>query len=120
MDKKKKMIVCTSCGAEYDASLVRCPYCGTAYAHAEEDEYMGKLDDIRRDLETHGGDGDKSLKRGLGAVVGIVIAAAVVITLLFLGGRWLSESLEQKKARQQKEEFLIDQGIIPQQEEQSE
>ncbi len=43
-------IVCKTCGAEYDVSLVRCPYCGTAYAPAEETEYMDKLEDIREDL----------------------------------------------------------------------
>lgn len=43
-------ILCKTCGAEYDVSLVRCPYCGTAYAPAEETEYMDKLEDIREDL----------------------------------------------------------------------
>ena len=48
------MIACRSCGAQFDPALVRCPYCGTAYAPAEKDEYMGQLEDIRVDLENYG------------------------------------------------------------------
>ena len=44
MEKMKgKIVNCETCGAEFDASLVRCPYCGTAYEPAAEDEYMDKL-----------------------------------------------------------------------------
>ena len=41
---------CKTCGGEYDESLVRCPYCGTAYAPAEEEEYMDELEEVRDDL----------------------------------------------------------------------
>lgn len=43
-------IICAGCGAEYEVSLVRCPFCGKAYAPAEEAEYMDTLEDIREDL----------------------------------------------------------------------
>ncbi|MCR4762037.1 MAG: hypothetical protein K5696_00760 [Lachnospiraceae bacterium] len=46
----KSTIICKTCGAEYDVSRVRCPYCGTAYAPAEEEEYMDRLEEIREDL----------------------------------------------------------------------
>ena len=42
--------VCKKCGAEFDVSLVRCPFCGTAYAPAEEAEYMDTLEEVREDL----------------------------------------------------------------------
>ncbi len=54
------MIACRSCGAQFDAALVRCPYCGTAYAPAEENEYMGQLEDIRTDLESADIEGHKA------------------------------------------------------------
>lgn len=41
---------CKTCGAEYDEALVRCPYCGTASASAEEEEYMDTLEEVRDDL----------------------------------------------------------------------
>ena len=36
----------------------RCPFCGTAYAPAEETEYMDKLEDIREDLSRRIGNDD--------------------------------------------------------------
>ena len=51
------MVTCRSCGGEFDEALVRCPFCGSAYAPAEEKEYMGKLEDIREDLEKYNVDG---------------------------------------------------------------
>ena len=41
----EKMVICKSCGAEFDVSLVRCPYCGTANAPAEEEEPMNPEED---------------------------------------------------------------------------
>lgn len=69
MEKAKKMIVCATCAGEFDASLVRCPYCGTAYALAEEEEYMEQLDDIRKDLGSVDADGTKSLQSGSGRMI---------------------------------------------------
>ena len=57
-----KKIICPSCGGEYEEHLVRCPYCGTATLNAEENEYMGKLEDVRKDLEDYSGEGEKQVK----------------------------------------------------------
>ncbi|MBP5608410.1 MAG: hypothetical protein J6X66_09125 [Lachnospiraceae bacterium] len=115
MEKNVKMVVCVSCGSRFEASLVRCPYCGTAYAPAEDEEYMGQLEDIRKDLEGHKEDGNKSLKSGMTATVRFVIIAVVVILLIVLGSLWASHDRERNRSDRRKEEFLIDQGIIPEQ-----
>jgi len=62
---KGKIVNCETCGAEFDASLVRCPYCGTAYEPAAEDEYMDKLEDVREDLSKHTKDADNATKKPL-------------------------------------------------------
>ena len=116
MDKAKKMIVCRTCGAQYDASNIRCPYCGTAYAPAEEEAYMGKLEEIRADLEGYREDGNKSLKKGLGATVCVVFLVAAVIVFLIFGILRISGTREQSRADRYKEEFLYNQGITIQQE----
>ena len=41
MENTGKMVICPNCGAEFDVSLIRCPYCDAGYAPAEEEEYMG-------------------------------------------------------------------------------
>ena len=112
----EKMTVCRTCGAQFEASKVRCPYCGTAYAPAEEEEYMDGLEGIRKDLEEHKEDGSKSLKKGFGKIAVVFILIIVVIVLLVIGGLWLSGKIERDKSEQRKEEFLKDQGIVLQQE----
>ena len=111
-----KMIICKSCGAEYDVSLVRCPYCGTADASAEEKEYMGKLEDVRKDLHGQIAKGDKQIKKGVGSTARVIIAAIIAILLLVFAVLWLSGRSEKNRSDQKKAEFLQDQGITTQQE----
>lgn len=75
---KGKIAKCESCGAEFDAALVRCPYCGTAYEPAAEEEYMDKLEDVREDLSKHTKDADNATKK---AFKKILIAAVIVIVI---------------------------------------
>ena len=99
MENTGKMVICPNCGAEFDVSLVRCPYCDAGYAPAEEEEYMGQLEEIRKDLEGHKNDGDKALKKGLLFAI-----------------MWITGSLEKSRADRLKEEFLLNQGVTMQQE----
>ncbi len=50
-EEKGGLIRCANCGAEFDAALPRCPYCGRMNVPAAEDEYMDHLEDIRTDLD---------------------------------------------------------------------
>lgn len=120
MEKMKKMVICETCGAEYDVSLVRCPYCTTAYAPAEEDEYMGQMDEIRKDLESHKEDGNVSLKKGFGKMLLIVVAVIAVILILLVGVLRMSHNIERNRSNKKKEEFLINQGINVQEEDRTE
>ena len=113
----EKMVICSSCGAEFDAEQVRCPYCGTGYAPAEEKEYIGQLDDIRVELESHKEDGTKRVKHGLGRVLVVAVVVVAVIIALIIGGLTLSKKGERDKANRNKEEFLNKQGITLQSEE---
>ena len=112
----KKMIVCKTCAAEFDASLVRCPYCGTAYAPAEEDEYMDKLEGVREDLHRQIEKGNTRIKKGMGSTVRAILIVIVVILLLLFGGLWLSGRSERSNSDRKKEEFLQNQGIITERE----
>ncbi len=109
-------IICKTCGAEYDTALVRCPFCGTAYAPAEEEEYMGKLEGIREDLAREKDRGETKIKKRMSSTACIVLAAVLIVLLLLSGMLWLSERAERNRSERQKEEFLQDQGIITQQE----
>ena len=111
-----KKIVCETCGAEFDASLVRCPYCGTAYAPAEEEEYMEKLEGVRTELHQEIDKGNKRIGRELGNTFRVILAAVIVILLLVIGGVWLSGKTERSREEQKNEEFLQNMGITTQEE----
>ncbi len=113
----KETIICESCGAEFEASLVRCPYCGTGYAPQEETEYMEKLEGIREDLAEQKEKGDRQLRKGMSGTIRIVLIAIIVLLLLLFGGLWLSDRAEKRHDAQRKEEFLQKEGITTQQEE---
>ena len=106
-----KKIICPSCGAEYEEHLVRCPYCGTATLNAEENEYMGKLEDVRKDLEDYSGEGEKQVKSKIGKTIIIVILAMIIIAVLIIGSIFLDWLGRQRDKNNRKEEFLNNQGI---------
>ncbi len=108
--------ICRSCGAEFDVSLVRCPFCGTAYAPAEENEYMDTLEGVREDLHRQIENGDKKIKKGMGSTIRTIILVVTVILLILSGLLWLSGKREKSRSDRHKEEFLQDQGITIQQE----
>ncbi len=47
----EKTIICKSCGAEFSDMLSECPYCGTMNYKGAEAEYLGKLENVRADME---------------------------------------------------------------------
>ena len=112
----EKKIICRSCGAEYDVSLVRCPFCKTAYAPAEEDEYMDKLEEVREDLHREVVKGDTRIKKKMSSTVCAILLVVIVILLIFFGILRLLAGLERGRSDRKKMEFLQDQGITTQQE----
>lgn len=102
----KKMVNCSSCGAAFDAGLVRCPYCGTAYEPAAEEEYMGKLEDVRTELEEHKDDAAKHTGKALLRAVGIFVLAVIIILILGISIFILPEMRSRQRKQEKKQEFL--------------
>lgn len=48
--KMAKLIICNSCGAEFNNEEPKCPYCGVMNYEGAEKEYFEKLEDIREDV----------------------------------------------------------------------
>ena len=79
---------CTSCGAELDHGVARCPYCGTLIPGGAEKEYMEKLDSIREDMDRLNsvpGETVKAELRQQGRRMRRVIAATLVLIALLAG-----------------------------------
>ena len=107
----QKMVSCSSCGAEFEAKLVRCPYCGTAYEPAAEEEYVGKLEGVRSELESHKGDAAKSTSKALIKTVIIFVLAVAVILALCIGVFSLPEMRSRERQQEKKAEFLQKNGV---------
>ena len=78
---KGRMVRCESCGGGFDASLVRCPYCGTAYEPAAEEEYMGKLEDVRDELSGHTKDADNAVWKTFKKILRIAVIISVIYVI---------------------------------------
>lgn len=85
-----KIVICGSCGAEFDDDLAKCPYCGSVNLKGAEKEYMEKLEKFREDM---GGLDDVPLKelkdafqkqgKRLRKVVLTILALAAAVLLVF-------------------------------------
>ena len=104
----KKMTECRSCGSVYETKLVRCPYCGTAYDPAAEDEYMEQLEDVRVELAGHRGDADK--RTGAALVRTFVIFAIAVVLIIVIGICIfiLPKNRSRNRLQERKDEFIRD------------
>jgi len=79
------MIICPSCGGEFEDTLPKCPYCDTLHIKGAEAEYMEKLEDVREDMAQLGAvpkeETQKEMKRQ-GKFLGKIVAVLVILTLL--------------------------------------
>lgn len=83
-------ITCSSCGAQIDPNLPKCPYCDTLIPVGAEAEYMEKLNDIREDMEELKEVPVEAVKkelryqgRRIGKILLICAAVAAVIAVIF-------------------------------------
>ena len=102
----KEYVNCSSCGAQFPASKIRCPYCGTAYEPAAEEEYMEKLEDIRTELDQHKTDADKSTVKSLVRAILIFVVVVAILLLLGLAANMLPNLGSRARQRENKEEFM--------------
>lgn len=77
MEKK-----CQNCGADFDANLPECPYCGALNYSGAEKQYLGKLDDLKEDLEQMGNDSLEEYAHAMKKSTVIIITTISVLILL--------------------------------------
>lgn len=101
-------MICKNCGAHFDDSLPKCPYCGEfSYAGAEK-EYLNRLEDMKEDLEelheTVPEMYHQELKKQTGNLkkIFLIIAAVILVfVLLIFGGSMLMDSLYETDPKEQ-------------------
>ena len=90
-----KIVVCGSCGAQFDEDRAKCPYCGSTNLKGAEKEYMEKLKGIKGNMgeldevpmEELKGAFQKQGKRLKKVLLSLLALAAVLLLVIFLTGR---------------------------------
>lgn len=94
-----KLIICNSCGAQFDNEEPKCPYCGTMNYEGAEKEYFEKLEDIREDVEELNAvpveEAKKELKKQ-GRFIRKVIVVVLILAAVFGVFIFLQEKLYER------------------------
>lgn len=106
-------ITCSSCGAQVDAKLPRCPFCDTLLVEGAEEEYMDKLHDVRKSMEDlnqvpKGAVVNEVKKQGK-RIRRIMMITAVIVILLVLLFLWQERQYE----RDNKADYIWGQQNFP-------
>ena len=105
-DTERKTVSCRTCGAEFDATMPNCPYCGTMYLPAAETAYMNKLEGIRGDLAGLGALRKKETKAHLGRLSKKLLVAGAALALIVIAVAAVLLHKERREAAQEQAEFL--------------
>ena len=81
-DTEVKKIICSSCGAEFEDTLPKCPYCGSLNYKGAEAEYLGKLESMRQDMQQLEQVPEKELKKKLKKKQKCVIKLLILLAAL--------------------------------------
>lgn len=111
--RMRKLIICDSCGAQFDSDGAKCPYCGTMNYAGAEKEYFDKLDEIREDVEELSAVPMQEAKAELkkqGSFVKKVAIGFCLLVIVF----WIVSFLQEKiYERDNKADFLWEQTNFP-------
>lgn len=106
-------IICGSCGAEFDDSLAKCPYCDSTNIKGAEAAYMEQLEDVREELDSLTEVPIKETKTAAKKqlkFVGIVLGVLLVLVLVPNGLAYWSEH---QYDRDNKADFLWKEANFP-------
>lgn len=99
-------VICRNCGAEFDASLPNCPYCGGMNLPGAETAYMNKLEGIRDGLEDLGIVGKEETKAHAKRIGKKLLIAGVVLIAIVIGAVVYSLLNERNQAAEDRAEYL--------------
>lgn len=107
------MKVCSNCGAEYQAGLDKCPYCGMSDSEAVQKQHKGKVNQLKKQRDYIKKLPDiipKKSTRYLVAGGGILLVVFLLVLLLVLVGRKISLAIEENREEKNiaiMEEYLV-------------
>ena len=109
----EKKIICPSCGGEFSEELSKCPYCCSLNLKGAEREYLGKLEDIRENLEELEKIPEQEAAaaiRSKGKMTFVVIVSVLAAAAVIAGVSWY---LSGRQERKDEADFIWEQNHIP-------
>ena len=88
------LIKCPNCGADIDATLSKCPYCGYINIEGAEDQYMDKLEEMRNRLDVVDDEARDEYKKGLFKPLKVIIVVSIIVLVIFLTALLLSARID--------------------------
>ena len=119
------MLRCPNCGAEYEAGLLRCPYCRSVDDYQDETEYLEDLDELKDKLEDMPEDvlqehkkkevvqTAQDMKRILTVVGAVAVAFLLLIGVSAFFDQVVFGNSESKVREREREEYLWKQENFP-------
>lgn len=126
-----KNIICKSCAAEFADNLPKCPYCESLNLKGAEAEYLGKLNNVKEDMQQLENLPEQAQKKELKkqikfwikvALIIFAVVALIQVLIYWLGNRyerdeaegradfiWLGENAPKLDALYEKEDY---QGLL--------
>lgn len=123
--KTVKMLHCPNCGAQYEAGLLRCPYCKSVDDYQDETEYLEDMDELKDKLEDLPEDvlrehkkketvqAAQDLKRILTVVGAIAAALLMFIGVMTFFDKVVEGNSDRKIKERAQEEYLWKQENFP-------
>ena len=108
MEKMKK-IICSGCGAEYEDTLPKCPYCDLINYKGAEKAYLNKLEDVREDMGELAYVPESAVKAELkkqGHLIRKIVIVVVIVLILLFSWPYVLEFLATVGEPPEKEQFL--------------
>ncbi len=112
-DTTVKKIVCSSCGAEFEDTLPKCPYCGSLNYKGAEAEYLGKLEGVRQDMQQLEQVPERELKEKLKKKQKFVAKIFIVVAVLAALFAVIVFRVRYTEPRDAKEDYLWEKENFP-------
>ena len=107
-------IICSSCGAEFEDTLPKCPYCGSLNYKGAEAEYLGKLEGVRRDMQQLEQVPEKELKKKIKKkkkfvfqIMLMIAALAAILAIIVFRARYIEPRDARADYLWEKENFPV-------------
>lgn len=108
-----KIVICGSCGGGFEDDQPKCPYCGSTHIKGAEQEYMGKLENVRKDMGELDNAPLEELQKAVKKQGYFIRNSVLVILLIAAAAALIVYLMNREEKKDYKEEYLWQQEYFP-------